>query len=296
MSEQDSNQNKSSKTRIGILLVLLVLALATPVTILVLLGIGQMHGVEFSPDDFSRRSFSYNQMPVTGWVVFKKKYEDQTTDLEKSLIATRLVRPVVLKQKRWHLISEFGSPVISHQCDARFLTNYLDKYDEDGASYWDTWNTDYPKCAKVFWPEVAELARDQMYLKVADVMRVGMSVSKDNPKRFDRSLRSVLSDVYLELSSLDAELGRLERAEYRIKRALQHGSSVKKSEQMKNLAKKLISIKEQNGTIEEQTHLESDWVKKALEDALEDLSESKTEKKINQSDKEILALDEEAGH
>lgn len=292
MSEQDSNQNKSSKTRIGILLVLLALALATPVAILVLLGMGQMRGVEFSPDDFSRRSFSYNQMPVTGWVVFKKKYEDETTDLEKSLIATRLVPSVVLKQKRWHLISEFGSTVISHECDARFLTNYLDKCDEDGASFWDTWNTDYPKCAKVFWPEVAELARDQMYLKVADVMRVAMSVSKDNPKRFDRSLRSVLSDVYLELGSLDAELGRLERAEYRIKRALQHGSSVKKSEQMKSLAKKLISIKEQNGTMKEQTQLESDWVKKTLED----LSESKTEKKINQSDKEIERLDEEANH
>ena len=197
MSEQDSNQNKSSKARIGILLGLLALALATPVAILVLLGMGQMHGVEFSPDDFSRRSFSYNQMPVTGWVVFKKKYEDQTSDLEKSLITTRLVPSVVLKKKRWHLISEFGSSVISHECDARFLTNYLDKYDDDGASYWDSWNTDYPKCAKVFWPEVAELARDQMYLKVADVMRVAMSISKDNPKPFKRSLSLVLSDVYL---------------------------------------------------------------------------------------------------
>ena len=128
----------------------------------------------------------------------KKVYSDKTSDLEKSLTADRLIRSVILKKKRWHLVSDFGSSVISHQCDARFLTGYLDKLDNDGNSYWDTWNTDFPKCAKVFWPEVAELARDEMYLKIADVMRVAMSVSKDDPVPLGPKLKAVLSDVYLE--------------------------------------------------------------------------------------------------
>ena len=258
MSEQDSNESKSSKGRIGILLALLGLMLATPFALLILLGMGQLHGVEFSPDDFSRRSFSYNQMPLTGWVVFKKKYENETTDLEKSLTATRLVPAVVLKEKRWHLISEFGSKVISHECDARFLTDYLDKYDDDGGNYWDTWNSDYPKCAKVFWPEVAELARDQMYLKVADIMRVAMSNSKDNPKQFKRSLSLALSDVYLELGSLDAELGRTERAKYRLKRSLEHDSN-------SDAAEKLRSLK-QTGSKPKTTEAKPDQEVEALDD------------------------------
>jgi len=234
MSEQDSNQNEISKTRKGFLLGLLALTAATPVLVLILFAMGQIHGVEFSPDDFSRRSFSYNQMPLTGWVIFKKLHEDKTTDLEKSLIANKLVPSVVSKTKRWHLVSEFGSSVVSHECDARFLTSYLDKH-EEGVNYWDSWNADYPKCAKVFWPHVAELARDQMYLKVAEVMQLAMSISKDEPDLFEHSLETKLSEVYLELGSLDAELGRLERAEYRLKRSLEHDSDSGAAQELKKL-------------------------------------------------------------
>ena len=244
MNDQDSDQDKPNKKRLFLFLTSGVLALAVPVACLVLLGMGQVRGVEFSPDDFSRRSFSYNQMPFTGWVVMKKVYSDETTDIEKSLTGSRLIRSVILKKKRWHLVSEFGSRVISHQCDARFLTGYLDKYDDDGNNYWDTWNTEYPKCAKVFWPEVAELARDEMYLKVADVMRVAMSVSKDDPKPLRRELKTVLSDIYLELGALDIELGQPKRAALRLKKSVQHDPNSKAADKLKLLESQIESSSE----------------------------------------------------
>ena len=234
MNDQNSDQDKPTRSR-SIFIWLAGLILVVPVLCLVLLGLGQVSGVEFSPDDFSRRSFSYNQMPLTGWVVMKKVYSDKTSDLEKSLTADRLIRSVILKKKRWHLVSDFGSSVISHQCDARFLTGYLDKLDNDGNSYWDTWNTDFPKCAKVFWPEVAELARDEMYLKIADVMRVAMSVSKDDPVPLGPKLKAVLSDVYLELGTLDIEQGKLKRAAQRLKKSIQHDPDSKAVESLESL-------------------------------------------------------------
>jgi len=244
MSDQEPDPNNSTKTRMFVLSGVLGSILVLLVAGLILLGMGQVSGVEFSPDDFSRRSFTYNQMPWTGWVVFNKQYEDETGDLARSLVSTRLMRSVVLKKKRWHLISESGSSVISHQCDARFLTGYLDRLDEDGVNYWDTWNTDFPKCAKVFWPEIAELARDEMYLKIADVMQVAMNISKDKPKPFKRQLNSVLSDVYLELGTLDNDLGKLKRAQHRLKQSIAHDTNSANSE----ASKKLKSLERQIGS------------------------------------------------
>lgn len=241
MNDQVSEEDKPNRKPLILSLTGLGLFLSAVVVLLVLYGMGQVSGVEFSPDDFSRRSFSYNQMPWTDWVVVKKVYSDRTTDLEKSLTGDKLIRSVILKKKRWHLISEFGSSLVPDQCDARFLTGYLDKYDKDGNNYWDTWNTDYPKCAKVFWPEVADLARDEMYLKVADVMRVAMSVSEDDPQPFQVELQTVLSDVYLELGTLDIELGEMERAKKRLKTSILHDPDSKAVE-------KLESIENQTGS------------------------------------------------
>ena len=241
MNDQESEQDKPDKKRLFILLTCLGLALAIPVVCLIVFGIGQVTGVEFSPDDFSRRSFHYNQMPLTGWVVLKKIYTDETTDVEKSLVNSQLVPVVIPKKQRWHLVSESGVSVVSHECDARFLTGYLDKYDDDGNNYWDTWNTEYPKCAKVFWPEVAQLARDEMYLKVAPVMRVAMSISKDNPKPFERELQAVMSEIYLEMGMLDVELGRLKRAKERLERSVQHDPDSKAVQKLETLKSKLAT-------------------------------------------------------
>jgi len=218
MTETDPKHG--SKTRLTVLLVSVGFIIGSPIFLLILFGMGQVRGVEFSPDDFSRRSFAYNQMPLVDWVVFKKTFEDKTTDLEQQLVADKLVIPVINKKKNWHLVSESSSSVISHECDARFLTGFMDSLDNDGANYWDTWNTEHPNCAKVFWPYVAELARDQMYLNIGKVMNVAMDLKGDDPVEFDLRMTKTLGEVYLELGIVDLGLGRLERARHRLDRSI----------------------------------------------------------------------------
>ncbi len=216
----ETDQNHRSKARF-ILVVVLGFMVISPIMFLVLFGLGQVRGIEFSPDDFSRRSFSYNQLPLVDWVIFKKSYDDITPDLEESLVTNKLINTVVNNTKTWHLVSESSMSVISHECDARFLIGFLDKTDSDLANYWDTWNTEHPECAIVFWPHVAELARDKMYLNIRKPMKVAINQEDDDPVEFDLRLRKTLGEVYLELGSLDLELGRMERARHRLNRAIE---------------------------------------------------------------------------
>jgi hypothetical protein len=215
-------ENRSSKAKY-FWIVLLTVTVATPIGLLILFGVGQNSGREFSPDDFSRRSFQYNQVPGLDWVLFKKTYTDVTTVLEQDLVADKLVKPVINKTKTWHLIWDSGDRdgLPSDQCDARFLTAYLDMSDDEGNNYWTPWNEKFPKCAKVFWPRVADLARDEMYLKIPDVMRVAMEVDSDQPDQFLPILDRLSAKIYLELGSLDLEMDRLERARLRLDRSIQ---------------------------------------------------------------------------
>lgn len=221
MSESTENPKSRLSRRKTMLLVLLALVIVAPVFALVLLGMGQVSGVEFSPDDFSRRRFSYNQLPIVKWVVFKKTFDDETTQIEESLVKQKFITPIVKKKKVWHLVSESGVQLPSAECDARFLTGYLDLLDEDRNNYWDTWNTEYPDSAAIFWPQIAELARDEMYLKVADVMRTAMAVTQDKPDDLRESLDKTLAKAYLDLGSLDFELGNTERSRYRLRRSIE---------------------------------------------------------------------------
>jgi len=218
--------NQTTKTSYRWLIILVTSAVFI-ITLLIFYGAGQKSGVEFSPDDFSRRAFSYNQTPFVKWVIHRKSYADRTTSMEKNLIQSGFIQTVVNRTKTWHLIKDSGSnsAFASDQCDARFLTNYLDLSNEDGDEYWTIWSTDFPKCAKVFWPLVAELARDEMYLKIPDVMQFAMELNQDKPKRFEDSLQQIIANAYLELGEIDLELDRLERAKSRLQKASDRGDS-----------------------------------------------------------------------
>ena len=209
----------------------LILIIAVTVALLVFYGLGQTSGVEFSPDDFSRRAFSYNQTPIFKWVIRKKSFNDRTTALEEYLTIDGFVPTVVNRTKTWHLIRDSGSSsqFASDQCDARFLTDFLDLTNDDGDDFWTIWTDDFPKCAKIFWPQVAELARDEMYLKVPDVMQFAMDLSNDNPSRFKAALCQLVSEAYLEMGEIDFGLDRLARAKTRLKKSSDLGDGTTSS-------------------------------------------------------------------
>ena len=216
------SETASSKSKF-LLILLLVFVILIPLVLAILYGVGQTSGTEFSPDDFSRRSFQYNQTPYFNWVITKKTYSDTTTPFEETLVLDGLIVPVVNRTKNWHLISDSGSTsnFISAGCDARFLTNFLDLTDDEGENFWMGWNEKFPKTAKFFWPRVADLARQEMYLRIPDVMQLAMEIEKDDVKKFREKLDELISLAYFELGKIDLELERFERAEIRLQRSVE---------------------------------------------------------------------------
>jgi hypothetical protein len=191
------------------------------ITLFFLYASGETNGLEFSPDDFTRRRFSYNRTPYLNWVLKGESFDDRTTTLEDSLTLDGFIPTRISTTKIWHLVSDSGSSADfpSDQCDARFLTRYLDLSNNEGEYIWTLWNEDHPKCAKVFWPHVANLARNEMYLKVPDIMRFAMQLKKDNVVSFTKELEEILAAAYLELGTLDLDTVNWERAASRLQQS-----------------------------------------------------------------------------
>lgn len=183
---------------------------------------GHRHGTEFSPDDFTQRRFEYNKDPIFGLILMGRKYTPATQPLEKSLITDGFIKPVITKNKKWVLTSFNGRPPgrLASDCDARFLTAYLDKRDENYDNVWSLWNLDYPNTAKEFWPVIAQMARDEMYLKIPDVMEFALDWKKEDPTAFKEQFDIVVADAYYELAVLDLQLNRLPVAKSRLKTSI----------------------------------------------------------------------------
>ena len=136
---------------------------------------GGIQGEEFSPDDFTRRLFSYNVMPFFGIVVRGIEYDDSTRPLEATLSAGGFIG-ATNKPKRWHLIWDDVSNKNSSDFNAKLLVDYLDLTNKNHQSVWIQWNDNHPKLAIEFWPVIAELAREELYLDVADIMERALSL------------------------------------------------------------------------------------------------------------------------
>lgn len=200
------------------------LVLLTPVFLLVMFGLGQTSGEEFSPDDFSRRSFSYNRVPYFKWTLIGKHYVDITPALEQTLVDDGFITAEKNNPQVWHLCRDSGTSFDedkSPDCDASLLVAYLDLLNPDGDSLWDSWNEKYPASAKVFWPIVAELARNQMYLAMPDLMRIALSIDNDEPILFAEQLDLTAAAAYLDLAEIDQINGEFERAVKRLSRAIE---------------------------------------------------------------------------
>ena len=216
--------NFSYRTSKFLKITLISLVLLTPVFLLVVFGMGHTSGEEFSPDDFSRRRFSYNRVPFFKWTLIGKEFVDTTPALEQVMLSNGLIPPVSNNPQNWHLSSDSGSSLSeyeSHDCDARFLVGYLDLLNEEGKSYWDSWNDKHPLTAKIFWPIVADLARHEMYLAIPDIMRSAMSFESDDAESFQFMIDSLAAQAYLDLATIDQQENRNDRAVERLTRSLE---------------------------------------------------------------------------
>jgi hypothetical protein len=178
-------------------------------------------GVEFSPDDFSSRSFEYYQDPMTGFI-FRGRTYSATYDNHPDLVTDKLISPRNISPKTWHLISEKSSWTrsISHDCDARFLYVSLNQLTEDQTGFWEDWNSNYADHAKILWPLIAEMARDDLYLTLCKVMDAAAEKSATaNLDDFEAELNQMVADAYLEQGIIDLGMDRAIRAKYRLEKS-----------------------------------------------------------------------------
>ena len=143
-------------------------------------------GREFSPDDFSVRSFSYRRSPLTGTVRSTRK--NRILDYCDSIAADGHIKVINTTPKNWDLCAEnmqFDSK-LSAEFDARFLTHFLN-YNSN------QWTTAFPELASLLWPEVATMARQGLYLYLPEILLV--AIPEDYNEGDDRSVEEFKSQI-----------------------------------------------------------------------------------------------------
>jgi hypothetical protein len=166
---------------------------------------GQHGGEEFCPDKFTRRSFYYFQIPLLGVQVTPVLRDNTTNSLENYLITHKLVTPTSTDAPRWDLVtaSSAGSKLV--RGDAEILCSFLDTKDDKQKSYWHLWSNTHPEAAKVLWPAVAQLARQQLYLFVPELFE--LADAESDPQALSGELNRSLVRQYRRLATIQAQLG-----------------------------------------------------------------------------------------
>ena len=168
---------------------------------------GQVWGEEFSPDDFTRRRFSYNVMPIFGVTIRGVQHYPSTSVFEQTLVADGWIQTRTTNPQTWHLVNDSVSDNDSSDFDADILVGLLNEKDSEGDEIWSQWTDKYPKHAKIFWPAIARLARNDLYWAVPDLMNVAREFEKDGSPLFQRSIDKLVSKSFFDKAEELRETG-----------------------------------------------------------------------------------------
>ncbi|MBC8353497.1 MAG: hypothetical protein H8E66_15980 [Planctomycetes bacterium] len=174
---------------------ILGLLLTGIVLVYAVLYFGSVTGEEFSPDTFKRRKFSYLELPLFRVQISPTRRTDNTNDLEKYLVAQKLLATGAKPENRWDLV--FGSQGVRYgfQGDARILCQYLDATNKDGDNIWLKWSEEHVEMAKVVWPAIAKVARQELYSFIPELFVLARSAT--TPDQLQQSIDQTLADKYL---------------------------------------------------------------------------------------------------
>ncbi len=156
-------------------------------------------GVEFSPDSFTQRRFTYWRSPFTGIIRGKRILTSVDSECD-SLVALNLIPVAGTIEKRWDLVSETlqTSDVLSADFDARFLTQYLD-YSTD------QWNRNNVEKAEILWPEIALLVRERLYLQLPSVFHFAFNSPEEmSSEEFEEQLNDQLAEAWGQAATVTA--------------------------------------------------------------------------------------------
>lgn len=176
---------------------------------LILIGIasfGLVTGEEFAPDTFQQRSYYYYHLPL-----IQLKITPVTRRTERHALASLLVEQGYIESKsppkRWDLIAAFRGGRSWRRGDAQILNFYLSAPNDQqsGIGFWETWTNNHSEKARILWPEVAQLARRNLYFLIPPLFDVALEHGQPADLRND--LNDVLARSYEELAGAEQQMG-----------------------------------------------------------------------------------------
>jgi len=177
--------------------------------------LGHVEGEEIATETFQRRTFEYYQLPLIELQVSGITRVDSTGDVEEYLIKDKIIS--VTKPKtppdeslRWDLVSANRFGQVFSRGEAEILCHYLDSKNADGKFTWVEWSKKNPELAKIIWPAVVTVARQELYIFVPELL--ALAANATDPEALQMALDESLSEQYLRVATTQQQLARHELA------------------------------------------------------------------------------------
>src|SRR5262245_17880682 len=168
-------------------------ALAT--TLLVFIAtvtFGAVHGTEFCPQTFERRSYSYYELPIIRIQVTGERHEDLTGDTEKSVTANKFITPPASGKQDWHVLIGSRGTRVRRPRESHILMECPDATDSQNDDRWLDWCNGHKPLAQVLWPAVQQLALHDLYVYIPDLFDLAKTI--DDPVKLKQELDRVLAE------------------------------------------------------------------------------------------------------
>ncbi len=186
--------------------VLAALLMLTGGLFIVLVGTllyGHVSGEEFAPYTFERRVYSYFELPVVRIQVTPVRRTVSRPQLEQTLVDRKYIT-INSPPRRWDYVISHRLGEKWREGDAHILSQYLDAWRGESESHWLHWTNTHPAIAKIFWSEIAKLARQDLYLFTPELFE--LASEQTEPQPFQGDLNRVLARKYEELAQVETEL------------------------------------------------------------------------------------------
>lgn len=195
---------------------------------------GCVQGIEFSPDTFDSRTFVYYEVPLIRVRVTGVYRDNISGGLQQTVGGANFTPASAIDPPRWHLVAMTKGSTY-YQDDALILYRYMQNYSHlmtnsstltvgqnSAAEFWMDWTRDHDKLAKVFWPTIAEVCRQELYTFTPALFARAEQLTATEPEpsveEFEQSLNEVLAKQY-------SELGDIRRAQGLHTAAIEHYTS-----------------------------------------------------------------------
>src|SRR5436190_2321168 len=159
---------------------------------------GAVHGTEFCPQTFERRSYSYYELPLAHIQMTGERHEDLTGDTEKCITSNKFITPAGSGQKDWHVLVGSRGTRLRRPGDAGILMQYLDAEESGSMHRWVRWSDQHGPLAMVFWPAVQRLALCEMYIFMPELF--DLTKSNDDPIKLQLELDRLVAQKLLLLA------------------------------------------------------------------------------------------------